>query len=97
MPLKRREVEAALESKGFKRVKGYHSFFIYHSISGKKSPVRTKTSHGTSHNDFSDKLVSAMASQCRLQSKNFRDLISCPLTREGYEEILLAQGLIDPE
>ncbi len=97
MPLKRREVEAALETKGFKRTKGDHAFFIYYTASGKKSPVRTKTSHGSSHFDISDILVSTMARQCKLSARNFRDLVACPLTREGYEEILLAQELVDPE
>ncbi len=97
MPLKRREVEAALEFKGFKRTEGDHAFFIYYTSTGRKTTVRTKTSHGTSHNDISHKLVSTMARQCKLTTRNFRDLVACPLTREGYEEILLAQELIDPE
>ena len=46
MPLERSSVEAALTLKGFKKVEGDHTFFIYHSQAGKKSPVRTKTSHG---------------------------------------------------
>lgn len=97
MPLKRRDVETALESKGFKRMERDHTFFIYHTSSSKKSSVRTKTSHGTSHIDISDKLVSTMARQCKLTTRNFRDLVTCPLSREGYEEILLAQELIDPQ
>jgi len=48
MPLDRRHVEANLLAKGFKKLEGDHSFFILCDKNGKKSPVRTKTSHGTS-------------------------------------------------
>lgn len=96
MPLKRSEIENALEFKGFRRAESDHAFFIYYSQSGKKSPVRTKTSHGTGYKDISDNLVSQMAKQCRLTNKDFKDLVACPLSRQAYEDKLVAQGLVDP-
>ena len=96
MPLDRRAVETALLAKGFKRLEGDHAFFIYYAVAGKKSPVRTKTSHGTSYRDIADGLVAQMAKQCRLTSRDFRDLIACPLSRDEYEAKLVAQGLVDP-
>lgn len=96
MPLERRAVEAALEAKGFKRLDGDHAFFIYYAANGKKSPVRTKTSHGTGYRDLSDSLVAQMAKQCRITSRDFRDLVACPLSRGEYEAKLLEQGLVDP-
>ena len=95
MPLDRGSVESALEAKGFKRVEGDHAFFIYYSMAGKKSPVRTKTSHGSSHRDIGDDLVSKMAKQCKLPTREFRELVTCPLTRASYEAKLLEQGLVD--
>lgn len=96
MPLERRAVETALKSKGFEPLEGDHTYFFYYAASGKKSPVRTKTSHGTGHRDISDGLVAQMAKQCRITSRDFRDLIACPLSRGEYEAKLLAQGLVDP-
>ena len=43
MVLKRREVEAALESKGFQRTESHHHFFLYYTQAGQKTPIRTKT------------------------------------------------------
>jgi hypothetical protein len=74
MPLERSAVAAALTFKGFKPIEGDHTFFIYYSESGKKSPVRTRTSHGSGYKDISDGLVSQMAKQCKLTTKEFKDL-----------------------
>ena len=94
MPLDRRLVEASLLAKGFHRVDGDHSFFIYYDKNGKKSPVRTKTSHGTSSKQLNDDLVSKMAKQCRLSSKDFRELVNCPLSRDAYERKLIELSAI---
>ena len=94
MPLDRRDVEASLLAKGFKKVEGDHSFFIFHDKTGKKSPVRTKTSHGTSSKQLDDSLVSMMAKQCRLTNKDFKDLVNCPLSRQAYEGKLAELGAI---
>lgn len=94
MPLDRRGVEASLLAKGFKKVEGDHSFFIFHDKTGRKSRVRTKTSHGTSSKQLDDSLVSLMARQCRLPIKDFRDLVNCPLSRETYEGKLAELGAL---
>ena len=75
---------------------GDHAFFIYYSQTDKKTPVRTKTSHGSGHRDISDALVSQMANQCKLTNTQFRDLIACPLGRAEYESLLVGMGLVDP-
>lgn len=95
MPLKRRDVESSLTLKGFRRVEGDHAFFIYYSETGGKSPVRTKTSHGSGNKDISDALISQMAKQCKLTSKDFVDLVTCPLSRVEYEKKLAEQGFVD--
>jgi len=94
MPLDRRTVEASLLAKGFKKVDGDHSFFIFYDKNGRKSPVRTKTSHGTSSKQLSDSLVSMMAKQCRLSHKDFKDLVNCPLSQEAYEDKLVELGSV---
>jgi hypothetical protein len=96
MPLERSAVAAALTFKGFKSAEGDHTFFIYYAQSGKKSPVRTKTSHGSGHKDIADNLVSQMAKQCKLTTKEFRDLVDCPLSRQVYEAKLVEKGFVDP-
>jgi len=95
MPTKRRDVEAALERKGFRRVETDHSTFIYYSQANRKSRVRTKTSHGSGHRDISDNLLSCMAKQCKLNNKQFQNLIECPLSTEEFEKILVNQGFVD--
>lgn len=89
MTFKKRDVEQALESKGFERRENDHSFFIYHTKGGRKTSVRTKTSHGRGGRDIGDPLIKNMAEQCKLNMQKFKDLVECPLSREEYEDMLV--------
>jgi predicted RNA binding protein YcfA (HicA-like mRNA interferase family) len=93
-PTDRKEVEKALEKKGFQKTQTDHRKFIYHTFEGKKTSVWTKTSHGSSHAEISKGNLSKMARQCRLQNADFDKLIQCPLGREEYEKLLVSQGNI---
>lgn len=90
----KRDVEAALAAKGFERDLGDHRFFVFHTIEGLRTPVRTKTSHGTSTRSIGDELLSQMARQCKLSRKDFILLVDCPLSREDYERRLIEAGAI---
>ena len=54
---KRKEIESALEKKGFQRYEGDHSWFVYYTKEGKKSTAKTKTSHGKGGKDIGDPLL----------------------------------------
>jgi hypothetical protein len=92
MSLERRDVEMALEKKGFKPTEGDHSFFTYHTLAGQKTSVWTKTSHGSRYKTLGDTLVSAMAKQCGLTNGQFKQFIECSLTQERMERILVETG-----
>ena len=96
MTFKRREVERALEKKGFEKSKGKrkHSIFIYYTKGGKKTKVRTVTSHGSGGTDIGDSLRGRMAKQCRIAKSDFDLLIQCPLSRESYEGMLSDSGAL---
>lgn len=92
MPRDRKDVEAALEKKGFVLKEGDHHRFIYHTKAGAKTRVMTKTSH--SHRQIADNILSQMAKQCGLTNKLFGELVDCPLTRDKYEESIAQSGHI---
>jgi hypothetical protein len=94
MPLERRDVEAALERKGFVCTEGDHNFYTYHTLEGQKTSVWTKTSHGTKSKTLTDGLVSSMAKQCGLTNSAFKNLVACRLSREELECILAAANRI---
>lgn len=96
MTFKRREVEQALQKKGFEKSKGKHkhSIFIYYTSEGKKTDVRTLTSHGSGGTDIGDPLLGRMASQCKISKLRFEQLIECPLSRECYEDMLRDSGAL---
>ena len=89
MPKDKRKVEEALLKKGFEDKEGDHHFFIYHTLQGKKSSIRTKTSHTPKMKEISDGILAQMAKQCRLNKQDFMNLIDCPLSREKYEARLI--------
>jgi hypothetical protein len=92
MPLKQRDVESGLKVKGFREAETHHRYFIYWTLDGKKTAVKTHTSHGAKEID--DSLISKMARQCHLSSSEFRRLVECPLKQPEYEKILLDQQII---
>lgn len=95
MPLERRDVEAALEKKGFVLGDGGdHKFFAYHTKEGEKTSVWTKTSHGTKYKTLGDNLVSAMAKQCELTSPEFKKFVECTLSQDDFEELLIQRERI---
>lgn len=95
MPRKKSQVESALKSKGFKQTEGDHHFFVYVTTEGKKTTVRTKTSHTPKMKDIPDNLLSQMARQCWLSKSDFLRLVDCPLDQEGYEKKLKARGILE--
>lgn len=91
---KRRDVQQALQRKGFARSDNDHAKFTYFTLAGAKTGVWTKTSYGSSHKDLSKTNLSQMARQCRLSNADFGDLLDCPLTREEYEALLVSNEQI---
>lgn len=98
MPLKRTDIHASLKKKGFAESTGRdHTYFIYHTSSGKKSHINTKTSHGTSHKDIGDPIVVQMAKQLKLTNKQFKELVGCSMDQSAYEIQLLEGNHITVE
>lgn len=91
---KRAAVESALEAKGFRRRENDHSYFVYYTEGGLKTPVRTKTSHGKGGADIPNNLFSRMAKQCKLRTAEFRALVDCSLSQAEYEALLTSKGEI---
>lgn len=95
MTLERRDVERALGRKGFTKIRDTkHSHFLYVTRDGLKSSVRTMISHGKKGADIGDSLVARMARQCRINKKEFENLVDCSLSREDYENLLIAKAIV---
>jgi len=59
---------------------------------GGKIIVKTKRSHGSG--DVISSVQRHIQKQMKLSRDQFRDAVACPLTREGYLEILRGQGAL---
>ncbi|MDE0390620.1 MAG: hypothetical protein OXI57_00950 [Rhodospirillales bacterium] len=90
----RAAVESALEAKGFRRRETHHSYFVYYTEKGAKTPIRTKTSHGKGGADIPNNLLSRMAKQCKLRTAEFRALVDCSLSQSDYETLLTSKDEI---
>ncbi|MDQ1336838.1 MAG: hypothetical protein QG552_3788 [Thermodesulfobacteriota bacterium] len=66
--------------------------YSWFSVGGRKI-LRVHFSHGKG--DIPGKVTDKIRSQLKLNRKDFRRLIECPLSRDGYESILKDKGLID--
>jgi predicted RNA binding protein YcfA (HicA-like mRNA interferase family) len=87
----KKEVESALLKKGFRKADGDHHWFVYWSLDGRKTTVRTKTSHGSTK-DLGDGLLKEMARQTRIQKAEFLNLVDCPMSQQQYDKILNDAG-----
>lgn len=88
-------VETSLMGKGFNCSRATdHNYFIYHTLDGRKTPIKTKTSFGHKPKDIAGDLLRAMARQCKISTDQFLQLIDCPLSRQDYEDLLNRDGHI---
>jgi hypothetical protein len=91
----KRKIESSLQSKGFKQDNKDHHYFLYWTLDGKLTTIKTKTSHSSSkYKTISDPLIGIMAKQCYLEKNDFLDLVDCPLKQKDYEIILKDKGKI---
>lgn len=80
----RLDVEKALKKKGFEQDDTHHHLFWYHTMEGKKTAIRTRTSH--TGKIINNTLIGQMARQCKLTVSDFLDLVDCPLQRKDFEK-----------
>ena len=57
-----------------------------------KKILRVHYSHGKG--DLPDKIVHKIRGRLKLSENDFKDLIACPLSYEGYLDILKRKGLV---
>ncbi len=89
-----RVISDALRKKGFLRWSdGDHVRFCFLDSKGERTKIQTKISHGMGNSTVSADLISKMAKQLKLTTKQFLALIDCTLDETGYREILEKQGL----
>lgn len=82
----------AIEKKGFVRDNTHHNMFWYY-LDGKKTTIRTRTSHG--EKEFNESLLAERRKQIGLNNKQqICELIECPLSKEGLKQILIENGRI---
>lgn len=86
-----RDIERALQDKGFKLDLKSERFFVLF-VNGQKMGIRTFISHG--ERDVSENLFSLMARQLHLTKAELRDLVECTLSGERYVELMRGRGFI---
>lgn len=88
-----REIERALLAKGFVLEKGRRHLLFRLWVNGKPvGKVFTLISHG--ERDVSENLFSLMARQLHLAKAQFRQLIECTLSHDGYVKLLREAGFL---
>lgn len=93
---KTKDIEKALTTKGFEKIsskrKDHHQYYSLH-INGKKTHIYTFLSHGAK--EYPPTLMGKIKLQLRfVDSKDAEDFFDCPLTKEGYVDLLRKSGAI---
>ncbi len=68
--------------------KDKHAWFVYEG----RRILKTKRSHG--RGELKGNIRHLIRQQLKLNDAQFRELVACPLERDGYIEILKQKGLI---
>jgi hypothetical protein len=85
MPKNRKDIVSCLQKKGFRPAdSSHHDRFVYHTMDGKVTKIRTYTSR--SGKDVDDNILSQMAKQCKLTNKKFLEFLECSLSQQEFEE-----------
>lgn len=79
----------ALLSKGFRKDNSHHEMFWLYAAD-KKTSVRTRLSHG--QKEYGASLLAKMSRQLKLSRADFERFMDCPLSGQGYLELLIAAG-----
>ena len=88
---KAREIKEGLIKKGFIAYQRDHTYLFF-SVEGRKSGVHTKISHGTK--EYGDNILSLVARQLHITTKQFDDLLDCPMSYEDYLTVLKEKKII---
>lgn len=89
--MKKKEIEKIFRKLNLKIRSTKHNYG-WLVVDGKKI-LRVHYSHGKG--DITDKIVNRIRGQLKLSKKDFKDLIECPLTYEGYIAILKKKKIIN--
>lgn len=92
MTLKSGRVRSALRKKGFAEPSSHHRMLVL-VVDGGETRISTKMSHGGSE-DIGPAIMSQMAKQCHLSNEQFRQLVACPLSADGYVALLRGGGTL---
>lgn len=87
---KAREIKEGLTKKGFIAVQRDHPYLFF-SVEGRKSGIHTKISHG--NKECGDNILSLVARQLRITTKQLDDLLDCPMRYEDYLAILRTKNV----
>lgn len=90
-PRKASDVASSLERKGFRPHSSHHTFYVLY-VSGKKSSVRTRISHGATECD--SYILAQMAKQLCLSNAELSSLLDCPLSHDTFVNVLRRKGRI---
>ena len=88
---KAREIKEGLTKKGFIAVQRDHPYLFF-SVEGRKSGVHTKISHG--NKEYGDNILSLVARQLHITTKQLDDLLDCPMSYEDYLSMLQEKKIV---
>lgn len=93
--MKARDVQRALEKKGFqKKEGGRHTKYILY-VEGKKTRIITVFSRSRDKKELGNDLLRRIKKQLHLEENEmFQDFVECPLTYEDYLSVLRQNGVI---
>lgn len=75
--------------------KVYYLRYPLRCLFEKEDDYYTKISHGKK--EIGNPLIKQMSEQCKIDKKDFMDLVNCPIDKNGYLKILKEKNILSDE
>jgi coproporphyrinogen III oxidase-like Fe-S oxidoreductase len=95
MKVERKDICKNLPKKGFKPDDTKHHLYFHFYYKGSYTGIYTYVSHSTNHKDYSNRLLTEIRMQLKLNTtQQVVDLVNCPMNEQDYIQILIDSGAI---
>lgn len=89
------DIQSSLAKKGFVCEDDRDHKYYHHKLDGRYTGVKTKFSRGSNFKRLDPSLLSRIKKQLRLNtSREFRELVECPMSKDDYVQILRTKGVL---
>lgn len=96
MPIKRRDLEAALSKKGFRSEEGGKHTIYHLVVDGQETAIGAMVQRGGHGAELRDQATAFVARDLNMSKRDLLRFVECSLSEADYCDLLREKGLLPP-